>query len=383
MDVVDRFCLYAQFNTQSNESSKTSPSTKGQLIFAQHLCNELRELGLDNAFVDQYGYVYAKLPANTTKKFPKIGFVAHLDTSPDECGKNVKPQIIKSKSGEHIITSDGSTLLGADDKAGIAEIMSTLEFFSKYPNLEHGDVFIAFTPDEEIGRGTDHFNLDVFQADFAYTVDGGEEGELEIENFNAAKATLTIFGKNYHPGYAKNKMRNAAIIASKVVDIISMEPLPESTEGREGFFHVIDVTGDVSKATVKCLIRDFDDLEFENKKKFLQNIVKSLNDQFGKGTAKLKIEEQYRNMFEIISNYPEIVHLAKLAMKNVGIAPKLTPIRGGTDGVKLSFMGLPCPNLFTGGLNFHSKKEYIPVQSLEYARFTITEIIRRAYIAKK
>lgn len=376
--VVERFLEYVTINTQSDESKTCSPSTKGQLTLAHLLEQEMKQMGLSDVEVDSKGYVYAKLPANTRIKYPKIGFVAHLDTSPDEKGSGVKPQRISNENGEDIITSDGNTLLGADDKAGIAEIMTAIEFFTLNPDVRHGDVYIAFTPDEEIGRGTDYFDLDKFKADFAFTVDGGEEGEIEIENFNAAVAKITIKGKPAHPGYAKNKMVNAAILAGKIVEIISSERIPENSEGREGFYHITKVEGNVGSAIVECIIRDFDEEQFDEKKRYLKYVVNALNEQFGKGTAKISITDQYRNMFEIISNCPEIVELAKNSMKKAEVTPKMTPIRGGTDGVKLCFKGLPCPNLYTGGFNFHSKSEYIPVKSLNSAAETIMWIITDA-----
>ncbi len=376
IDVVDRFINYVKINTQSRESSKTTPSTPGQWDLAHLLENELHSMGVNDTRLDEYCYLYAKIPANTTNKYYNIGLIAHLDTSPDEKGSAVKPFVTNLKNGEVAITSDGTTLLGADDKAGIAEIMSAVEFFMENPNVEHGDIYIAFTPDEEIGRGTDFFDLTYFTPDFAYTVDGGEIGELEIENFNAAKLTIEITGKNYHPGYAKGKMRNAVLIASKIVEVLSSEQIPETTDGQVGFFHVTSISGDVSKTKIVCLIRDFDEREFIAKKKFTQYIVDNINEQFGEGTVKLDIEDQYKNMFEVICKYPHIVDLAKNAMIKAGVTPKMTSIRGGTDGVKLCFMGMPCPNLFTGGMNFHSKDEYIPIKSLTAARDTLIELIK-------
>lgn len=378
IDVVDRFINYVKINTQSRESSKTTPSTPGQWDLAHLLEDELHSMGVTETKLDNNCYLYAKIPANTTKKYYNIGLIAHLDTSPDEKGSGIKPHITNLKSGEVAITSDGTTLLGADDKAGIAEIMSAAEFFMENPNVEHGDIYIAFTPDEEIGRGTDFFDLNYFTPDFAYTVDGGEIGELEIENFNAAKLTIEITGKNYHPGYAKGKMRNANLIASKIIEVLSSDQIPENTEGHVGFFHITSVSGDVSKAKIVCLIRDFDEKEFNSKKQFARYVVNSVNEQFGEDTVKIEIKNQYKNMFEVICKYPHVVDLAKKAMIKAGVTPKLTPIRGGTDGVKLCFMGVPCPNLFTGGMNFHSKEEYIPIKSLNAAEDTLIEIIKGA-----
>lgn len=379
---VDRFIDYVTYNTQSDESQPCSPSTKGQWLLANALVRELKDMGLSDAEVDNNGYVYACLHANTRTKTPKIGLIAHLDTSPDEKGKGVNPRFARTDDGEEIIKSDGTTLLGADDKAGVAEIMSAIEFFTENPDVKHGDVYIAFTPDEEIGRGTDYFDFSKFKADFAYTIDGGAEGEIEIENFNAAVAKIVIKGKPYHPGYAKGKMVNAAILAGKIVEIICAERIPENSEGREGFYHITKVAGNVAGAVVECLIRDFDEEQFNEKKRYLKYVVSAINSQFGKGSAKISITDQYRNMFEIISQYPAIVDLAKNSMRKAEVAPKTTPIRGGTDGVKLCFQGLPCPNIYTGGVNFHSKSEYIPVKALYSATETIKWIIRDAHTLK-
>lgn len=381
-DVVDRFCDYVKVNTQSNESCPTSPSSPGQWILAELIKNELTQLGLQDIVLDKNCYLYAKLPANTRKKLPKIGFVAHLDTSPDESGENVNPQIIKDDDGNYIIKSDGTTLLGADDKAGIAEIVTAIEYFTEHSDIKHGDVYIAFTPDEEIGRGTDHFDINNFNVDFAYTVDGGKEGEIEIENFNAAKATIKIKGRPCHPGYATNgKMLNASILVARIADIISKEPIPETTDGRRGFYHITKINGNIGEAEIECILRDFDASLLERKKELLRDIVNNINRIHGEGCASIEIKDQYRNMFEIISQYPGIVNLAKTAMRNVGITPIQTPIRGGTDGVRLSFDYFPCPNLYTGGINFHSKEEYIPIRSLQSATDTIIEIIKEAKIA--
>ncbi len=379
--VVDRFIKYVQINTQSNEFSESVPSSTGQWDLARILLDELHEMGVTNAVLTPQCYVYAFMPANTRKRVSSVGFIAHLDTSPDEKGDGVKPKFKKDKKGNDIITSDGTTLLGADDKSGIAAIMSAIEYFTENPQVKHGDVYIAFTPDEEIGRGTDHFDRSIFKADFAYTVDGGEAGELEIENFNAAKAVIKITGKPCHPGYAKNKMVNASILASKVIDVICSENIPENSEGRQGFFHITHLEGNVGSATVEFIIREFDQLEFNYKKRFANYLAEGLNEQFGKGTATVEITDQYRNMFDIISQYPDIVQLAKNSMTEAGVEPKLTPIRGGTDGVKLCFDGLPCPNLFAGGINFHSKDEYIPVKSLYMAQDTVINIIKNVILS--
>lgn len=380
--VVDRFVKYVQINTQSNEFSESVPSSTGQWDLARVLLDELHEMGVTDAVLTPQCYVYAFMPSNTSKKVSSVGFIAHLDTSPDEKGDGVKPQFKKDKEGNVIITSDGTTLLGADDKAGIAAIMSAIEYFTENPQVKHGDVYIAFTPDEEIGRGTDHFDHNIFKADFAFTVDGGKAGELEIENFNAAKAVITITGKPYHPGYAMGKMVNAAILASKVTDIICSEGgIPENSDGRHGFYHITRIEGNVGRATVEFLIRDFDAVEFKYKKQLVENVIDGLNEQFGKGTGSLQITDQYKNMFEVISQYPDIVKLAKDSIRQAGANPQLTPIRGGTDGVKLCFEGLPCPNLFAGGVNFHSKEEFVPVKSLYQAQDTVINIIKNVVLS--
>lgn len=379
ISVVDRFIRYVQINTQSNDTSDEVPSTPGQWDLARLLEREMRQVGLSDIVLSPHCYLYGKLPANSNREVSPIGFIAHLDTSPDESGVGVKPQFRRDENGDEIITSDGTTLLGADDKAGIAAIMSAIEYLIEHPEIEHGDVYVAFTPDEEIGRGTDFFDRELFKADFAYTIDGGEEGEIEIENFNAAKATITITGKPCHPGYAKYKMVNACLIASNIVEIIRSESTPADTEGYEGFFHITRMEGNIGHAEVELIIRDFDANELFFKKRFLGYLVEEINNEFGKNTAKMKIEDQYKNMFEIISHFPDIVSVAKDSMREVGVTPRLTPIRGGTDGVKLCFEGLPCPNLYAGGLNFHSKDEYIPVKSLKSATQTIVNIAKKVH----
>lgn len=380
ISVVDRFIKYAQINTQSDELSDSVPSTPGQWDLADILLDELKAMGVDAVITPQC-YVYACLHANTQNKISSVGLIAHLDTSPDEKGEDVRPQFKKDKDGNDIITSDGTTLLGADDKAGVAAIMGAVEYFVENPTVEHGDVYIAFTPDEEIGRGTDHFDFNLFKADFAYTIDGGKAGEIEIENFNAAKAVINITGKPCHPGYAKGKMLNASLVASKVIEIICSENIPENSDGRQGFYHITRIEGNVGNATVEFIIREFDSMEFHYKKQFANYVVKGINEQFGENTATIKITDQYKNMFEVISKYPDVVQLAKSSMQQAGVNPVMSPIRGGTDGVKLCFDGLPCPNLFAGGINFHSKDEYIPVKSLFLAKDMIVNIIKNVVLS--
>lgn len=375
-DALERFLRYVTYDTQSNKDATDTPSTKGQFELARILEQELLQLGLSKITLDKHCYLYGLLPANTNKTDISIGFIAHLDTSPAVSGKDVKPRIITNPEGEQIIVSDGTTLLGADDKAGIAAIVSAMAYLQAHPEILHGNIYVAFTPDEEIGRGTEFFNTDIFKADWAYTVDGGELGELEFENFNAAKAVLTINGKNVHPGYAKGIMKNSMLIAGKVIEELSKEDIPENTEGRKGFYHLDFINGSVEQTVLHYIIRDFDIEEFDRKKKFLQYLEHSINEQFGEGCASLVITDQYSNMGEIIKQHPHIIQIAQKAMEEIGVTPKITAIRGGTDGARLSFMGLPCPNLFAGGMLFHSKDEYLPVKSLQKACETIIAIIK-------
>lgn len=398
--VLNRFLKYVQFETTSNEKSQTTPSTENQLEFAKVLGDELKQLGLEDVSVDDNGYVMATLPSNIEKEVPTIGFIAHMDTSPDMSGKDVKPNIvedydgkdivlnkenniilsvddfpeIKNYIGETIITTDGTTLLGADDKAGIAEIITAVEYLIENPHIPHGTVKIGFTPDEEIGRGADYFDVEKFGADFAYTVDGGPIGELEYENFNAATANISIQGVNIHPGTAKGKMVNSILIGMELHSMLPVNERPEYTEGYEGFYLLDDFVGTVEKTHMSYIIRDHDMDKFTRKKDVLKEVVKFLNYKYG-DIVQLEIEDSYYNMKEKIVPVMEIVEIAKKAMKEVGVEPIISPIRGGTDGARLSYMGLPCPNLFTGGHNFHGKYEYIPVFAMEKAVEVILKII--------
>ncbi len=399
--VVERFITYAKINTQSDESSKTCPTTNGQLELAKILTDELRRIGLEDVAMDDNGYVMATLPGNGSSDIPVIGFIAHLDTSPDFSGEGVDPQIVKfdghdvildekndivlspgqfpllnNYTGQTIITTDGSSLLGADDKAGIAEIITAMEYLKQHPEIPHGNIRIAFTPDEEIGRGADHFDVHAFGADFAYTVDGSGIGELEYENFNAAKAKITISGLNVHPGYAKNKMKNSMLIAMELNNMLPAFEIPEHTENYEGFYHLTSITGNVERTAVDYIIRDHDRDLFETKKMLLIKTVDHLNLKYGKRTVKIEMVDQYYNMKEKVQPVFHIVELALKAIKAAGITPKTIPIRGGTDGSRLSYMGLPCPNLFGGGHNFHSRYEFIPVQSMKKAVEVIVNIAR-------
>ncbi|MEQ2129279.1 peptidase T [Caldanaerobacter subterraneus KAk] len=399
--VVERFLKYVKYHTTSDENSNTFPSTEGQLIFARELAKELKELGLSEVEVDENGYVTALLPANTDKKIPTIGFIAHMDTSPDMCGKDVKPQIIENYDGNDIvlnkekgiilstsefpelknyigktlITTDGTTLLGADDKAGIAEIITAIEYLINHPEIEHGNVKIAFTPDEEIGRGVDKFNVKKFACDFAYTVDGGELGTIEYENFNAASAKIKIHGRNVHPGTAKGKMKNSILIGIELQNMLPELERPEHTEGYQGFYHLNNFQGTVEETSMYYIIRDFDKQAFSDKKEYIKSIVEALNKKYGEGTVELELKDQYYNMREVIEKHMHIVETAMEAMRSLGIEPKVVPIRGGTDGARLSFMGLPTPNLFTGGHNFHGKYEFIPTHAMEKAVEVIVKIV--------
>lgn len=400
-NLTERFLNYVKIETTSDENSPTCPSTKNQLEFAKQIANELKEIGLEEVEVDENGYVMATCPANTNKDLPVIGFIAHMDTSPDMSGNNVNPKIVKNYDGKDIvlnkeggivlspsdfpelldnigldlITTDGTTLLGADDKAGIAEILTAMEYLLSHPEFEHGKIRIAFTPDEEIGRGADLFDVEKFGASFAYTLDGGPIGELEYENFNAASAKITIQGRNVHPGSAKGKMVNSALVAMELNSMLPVNERPEFTEKYEGFYHLTNISGTVENTTISYIIRDHSRELFESKKILLQEIVDFLNKKYG-DIVTLEMKDSYYNMKEMIEPKMFIVDLAKEAMENVGIAPKIQPIRGGTDGARLSFMGLPCPNIFTGGYNFHGKYEYIAIQSMEKAVETVLEIIR-------
>lgn len=399
--LVERFLNYVKIDTQSDESVESCPSTDKQFDLARILEAELKELGLKDVEVDDNCYVIATLPSNTDKHVPTIGFIAHLDTATEITGKNVTPQITKNFNGEElimnvhkkilfpiadfpeilnftgqtIITSDGSTLLGADDKAGIAEIMTAIDHLVKTPKIKHGTIKIAFTPDEEIGRGADKFDVEKFGADFAFTVDGGEVGELEFENFNAATAKIMVSGRNVHPGKAKNKMVNSLSIAMELISMIPPNQSPEFTEKYEGFFHLTGLNGTVESTSIQYLIRDHDREKFEDKKELMLRIIDLINQKHGKNTARVIMKDQYYNMRVKIEPVMHIIELAKNAFTEVGVKPKINPIRGGTDGAKLSFKGLPTPNIFTGGHNAHSKFEFISVESMKKAVDVILKII--------
>lgn len=398
--LINRFLQYVKYETTSDESSTSIPSTLNQLEFAKILGKELENLGLTDVSVDENGYVMATLSSNINKNVPTIGFIAHMDTSPDMSGKNVNPKIIsnydgndivlndekniimsvkdfpdlKNYVGKDLITTDGTTLLGADDKAGIAEIITAVEYLIEHPNIPHGTIKVGFTPDEEIGRGADCFDVEKFGADFAYTVDGGPVGELEYENFNAATARIYIQGRNVHPGTAKNKMLNSILIASELNSMLPINEKPEYTEGYEGFYHLMDFKGSVEKTEIAYIIRDHSMEKFQAKKETLAKIVEFLNYKYGE-IITLKITDSYYNMKEKIEPVMHIVDIAKRAMEDLNIEPLIKPIRGGTDGSKLSYMGLPCPNLFTGGHNFHGKFEYIPIFAMEKSVETILKIV--------
>lgn len=397
--VTERFLTYVKHHTTSDEASDTFPSTKRQLAFAAFLAKECEAIGLQSVSVDAYGYVTALLPGNTANA-PTIGFISHMDTSPDASGENVLSNIVENYDGKAIplngtvlspeefpslkeyigqtlITSDGTTLLGADDKAGIAEILTAAEYLLAHPEIPHGAIRIAFTPDEEIGKGVDFFDVDKFHADFAYTLDGGRIGELEYENFNAARAIIRIKGKNVHPGSAKNIMKNAALIGTEIASLLPERETPAKTEGYEGFFHLCSFEGDVTSATLNYIIRDFNADSFAHRKELLRLIVERKNAQYN-NCIELDLHDEYYNMLSQIEPHMEIVSLAKQAMLDCGITPIIQPIRGGTDGARLSFMGLPCPNLFAGGHNFHSNYEYVPVPSMEKA---VSMIVRIAELA--
>lgn len=397
--VTERFLTYVKHHTTSDETSDTFPSTKRQLAFAAFLAKECEAIGLQSISMDAYGYVTALLPGNTANA-PTIGFISHMDTSPDASGENVLSNIVENYDGKAIplngtvlspeefpslkeyigqtlITSDGTTLLGADDKAGIAEILTAAEYLLAHPEIPHGVIRIAFTPDEEIGKGVDFFDVDKFHADFAYTLDGGRIGELEYENFNAARAIIRIKGKNVHPGSAKNVMKNAALIGTEIASLLPERETPTKTEGYEGFFHLCSFEGDVTSATLNYIIRDFNADSFAHRKELLRLIVERKNAQYN-NCIELDLHDEYYNMLSQIEPHMEIVSLAKQAMLDCGIIPIIQPIRGGTDGARLSFMGLPCPNLFAGGHNFHSNYEYIPVPSMEKA---VSVIVRIAELA--
>ena len=398
--MIDRFLRYVRYETTSAEDAATTPSTPGQMAFARALEEELRSMGLEDITLDANGYLFATLPANVTRKVPTIGFIAHLDTSPDMSGANVNPRIVRCYQGgdilldgkegiilspmqfpelndhlgEDLIVTDGHTLLGADDKAGIAEIISAVEYLQQHPEIEHGRIRIGFNPDEEIGHGAHKFDVKAFACDWAYTMDGSEVGELEYENFNAASARIAIQGRNVHPGYAKGKMLNALRIASELVCALPTQQSPEQTEDYEGFFHPISVSGTVDSAVVSLIIRDHDHDIFESRKAFIQRMVNNLNERYGERVATVEVTDQYANMREVIEPVMYIIDMVCEAMRRADVEPRIKAIRGGTDGAQLSFKGLPCPNIFAGGMNFHSRYEYVPIQTMQKAMMTIVHL---------
>ena len=398
--ILDRFLRYVSVDTQSDENSESQPSSAKQLDLLRMLRDELTAMGVE-ATLDEYGYVMATLPSNIDRKVPVVGFIAHVDTSPDASGANVRPQIIENyvggdialkgvpglflkpsefpellgHKGETIITTDGTTLLGADDKAGVAEIMNAVQYMVEHPEFKHGEIKIGFTPDEEIGRGVVKFDVKKFGAEYAYTMDGGEVGELEFENFNAASAKIHIQGRNVHPGYAKGKMKNAILIGMELNSLLPVQQRPEFTEGYEGFFHIISFKGSVEEADFGYIIRDHDRAKFEEKKEVIGKCVAFINEKYGEGTASLEVKDQYYNMRQQVEPYYFIVEKAVKAMEMEGIEARIQPIRGGTDGANLSFKGLPCPNIFAGGLNFHGKMEFAPLESIEKASRVVLNII--------
>ena len=399
MDITERFLNYTQFDTQSAEDSATVPSTSRQLAFAEYLKKELESEGLDDVEMDEKGYIYATLPSNIKDKVPTIGFISHYDTSPDCSGANIKPRIVKHYDGkdillsegivsspakfpellrhvgEDLIVTDGHTLLGADDKAGIAEIVQAMCYLRDNKDIKHGTIRIAFNPDEEIGMGASHFDVERFGCEWAYTMDGGDVGELEFENFNAASAKITVKGVSVHPGYAKGKMVNANALAVEFARMLPADETPETTEGYQGFFHLLGIQSNIEEARLSYIIRDHDRDGFENRKRFIANCAKQLNEKYGEGTVACEVKDQYYNMKEKID--PDAMHVIDLvlrAMQDVGVAPAVKPIRGGTDGAQLSFRGLPCPNIFAGGINFHGPYEFVPIQSMEKAMKVIVRI---------
>ena len=400
MALVERFLRYVSFDTQSSEETRITPSTPGQMVFAKYLKSELESLGLEEITLDEHGYLFATLPANTDKEIPTIGFIAHMDTSPDMSGKDVTPRIVENYNGseivldaeervvlspaqfpelldhkgEDLIVTNGKTLLGADDKAGIAEIVSAMAYLKEHPEIKHGKIRIGFNPDEEIGEGAHKFDVEKFGCEWAYTMDGGEVGELEFENFNAAAAKIIFKGRNVHPGYARHKMINSIRIANQFISMLPRHETPEHTEGYEGFYHLICIQGDVEQTTLSYIIRDHDRSRFESRKREMAHLVRKINAEFGEDIAVLELRDQYYNMREKIEPVMHIIDTAFAAMEAVGVKPNVKPIRGGTDGAQLSFKGLPCPNIFAGGLNFHGRYEFVPVQNMEKAMKVIVKI---------
>lgn len=400
MTVIDRFLKYVAFDTQSDESTGVTPSTAKQMVFAEYLKSELEELGLKDISLDENGYLFATLPANVEREIPTIGFIAHMDTSPDMSGANVNPRIVKDYDGktitlcaednivlspeqfpelldhvgEDLIVTDGKTLLGADDKAGIAEIVGAMAYLMEHPEIEHGKIRVGFNPDEEIGLGAHKFDVEKFGCKWAYTMDGGEVGELEFENFNAASAKVHIKGRNVHPGYAKNKMINSMLLANEFESMLPADETPAVTEGYEGFYHLIGIQGDIEGTDLSYIIRDHDREKFEARKKFIAGCAEKMNARYGADTVTVCLKDQYYNMRQQVEPLMHIIDIAFAAMKEAGVEPKVKAIRGGTDGAQLSFKGLPCPNIFAGGLNFHGRYEFVPIQSIHKAMDVVVKI---------
>ena len=400
MTVIDRFLKYVTFDTQSDENTGVTPSTAKQMVFAKYLQQELQELGLEEITLDENGYLFATLPANVDRPIPVVGFIAHMDTSPDMSGANVKPRIVEKydgtdivlcnkdniilspsqfpelldHKGEDLIVTDGHTLLGADDKAGIAEIISAMAYLKEHPEIKHGKIRIGFNPDEEIGLGAHKFDVEKFGAKWAYTMDGGEVGELEFENFNAAAAKVIIKGRNVHPGYAKNKMINSMLVANEFMSMLPANETPATTEGYEGFYHLVGMKGEVEQSELTYIIRDHDRGKFESRKAFVSDCASKINAKYGCDIVVVELKDQYYNMRQEVEPLMHIIDIAFGAMKEAGVEPKVKAIRGGTDGAQLSFKGLPCPNIFAGGLNFHGRYEFVPVQSIEKAVKVIVKI---------
>ena len=400
MTLVERFLKYVSFDTQSSEESGVTPSTDKQMVFARYLKTELEELGLEEVELDEHGYLYATLPANTDKPLPTVGFIAHMDTSPDCSGAGVNPRIVHdydgsdivlcaeegiillpaqfpellAHTGEDLIVTDGKTLLGADDKAGIAEIVSAMAWLKEHPEVKHGRIRVGFNPDEEIGLGAHKFDVRKFGCEFAYTMDGSEVGELEFENFNAAGAKFTVKGRNVHPGYAKGKMVNSMLVANYLMNLLPADETPATTEGYEGFYHLVGLQGEVEQTTISYIIRDHDRTRFEERKQFMLSLVEKVNAHYGEQLVTLDMKDQYYNMREKIEPVMYVIDIAKQAIEATGVTPQVKAIRGGTDGAQLSFKGLPCPNIFAGGLNFHGRYEFAPIQSMEKAMQVVVKI---------
>lgn len=400
MTVIERFLKYVSFDTQSDENTGVTPSTSKQMVFAQYLQSELEDLGLEDISLDENGYLFATLPANVDREIPTIGFIAHMDTSPDMSGKDVNPRIVADYRGqdiplceeegiilspkqfpelldhigEDLIVTDGHTLLGADDKAGIAEIVGAMAYLKAHPEIKHGKIRIGFNPDEEIGLGAHQFDVEKFGCKWAYTMDGGEVGELEFENFNAAAAKVHVKGLNVHPGYAKGKMVNSMLVANAFIAMLPENETPGSTEGYEGFFHLVGMEGEVEHTTLSFIIRDHDRARFEARKALMELCAGKLNEKYGAGTVTVEVKDQYYNMRQQVEPLMHIIDIAFAAMQEAGVEPKVKAIRGGTDGAQLSFKGLPCPNIFAGGLNFHGRYEFVPIQSIEKAMKVVIKI---------